>query len=95
MKYKPPLKAIENARKAKECLAKGSKAMTRVGRYRTTQLAQGKSVSLDVVKRMAKFARHRKNKSYKGNPCKDRGYVAWMGWGGDAGIKWAQEILDE
>ena len=93
MGYKPPIKVRKNAQIARRCLKKGSKAMTRVGRYRSAQLAKGKSVSIDTLKRMKRFARHRGNKSYKGNPCDDKGYVAWKGWGGDAGIRWAKEIL--
>ena len=42
---------------------------------------------------MAAFNRHRKNAAidpkYKSTPWKDRGYVAWLGWGGTSGVNWA------
>ena len=45
---------------------------------------------------MAAFNRHRKNSAinpkYKDTPWKDNGYVAWLGWGGDAGVDWAMRI---
>ena len=42
---------------------------------------------------MAAFNRHRKNAAidpkFKDTPWKDRGYVAWLGWGGTSGVNWA------
>ena len=42
------------------------------------------------------FARHEKNKSFdpkhRGTPWNDKGYVAWLLWGGDAGKSWANKI---
>lgn len=70
--------------------------MTAVGWARARQLAAGGPVSLDVVKRMAQFARHRKNAAvapeFQDEPWRDAGHVAWLGWGGDAGVSWAQSI---
>ena len=68
-------------------------AGTQVGWQRAHQLAKGESLSLDVVKRMAQFNRHRKNSKidpkFKEEPWRDRGYVAWLIWGGDEGVDWA------
>lgn len=92
--YIPPLSVRMSARKARECLRKGSNAGTRVGKIRSWQLATGKPVSLNTIKRMYSFfSRHHKNKNFVGKPCKDRGYVAWNLWGGDAGFRWAKGIL--
>ena len=33
------------------------------------------------------------NPEFKSTPWKDRGYVAWLGWGGSTGIAWAQRKL--
>lgn len=70
--------------------------MTRVGWTRATQLANGEEISIDIVKRMAAFNRHKKNSKisskYKDTPWKDNGHVAWLGWGGDEGIEWATKI---
>jgi hypothetical protein len=42
---------------------------------------------------MAAFNRHRKNAKIdpdlRGTPWKDKGYVAWLGWGGSEGVDWA------
>jgi len=42
---------------------------------------------------MAAFARHRSNSTvdpkFAKTPWKDRGYVAWLIWGGTSGVNWA------
>ena len=74
-------------------------AGTPVGWARAHQLAKGENLSADTVKRMAAFNRHRKNSSIKPElketPWKDRGYVAWLIWGGDEGVDWAIEKSKE
>lgn len=92
----PPKAAQNNAKKVlkwKEEHGKEVKAMTETGWKRARQLASGKPLSADVIKRMASFNRHRKNSKvadeYKDEPWKDNGYVAWLGWGGTTGIDWA------
>lgn len=74
-------------------------AMTETGWKRARQLASGDELSIGVVKKMAQFARHKKNskiaEKHEGEPWKDNGYVAWEGWGGDAGIEWAKRKVDE
>ena len=97
--FKVPSGAKGNAQKVlnwkKE---KGSevKGMTPVGWARARQLATKSEIGLSTVKRMAAFNRHRKNAvvapEYKSEPWKDRGYVAWLGWGGTSGIDWAIKI---
>lgn len=68
-------------------------AGTPVGWARAHQLAKGENLSADTVGRMSAFNRHRKNSKisaeYKETPWKDRGYVAWLIWGGDEGVDWA------
>lgn len=78
---KPPKYAQQNARKALECLKKGSEAMTKVGRARARQLASGKDLSKKDLKDIKSFKRHKKNARYSGEICKDKGAVAWLGWG--------------
>ena len=74
-------------------------AGTPVGWARAHQLAKGENLSTDTVKRMSAFNRHRKNSSIKPElketPWKDRGYVAWLIWGGDEGVDWAIEKSKE
>ena len=72
---------------------------TEVGWKRANQLANREPLSLDVVSRMAQFNRHRENATidpqYKGEPWRDRGYVAWNLWGGTAGVDWAIRTMDK
>ena len=69
------------------------KGGTVVGWQRANQLAKKENLSLSTVKRMAQFNRHRKNSEvdpkYKSTPWLDRGYVAWLLWGGTSGVDWA------
>lgn len=81
MRFHPPQYAKRNARKALECLRKGSDAMTRVGRARAKQIAKGKKLSVKDLKAINSFRRHMRNAQYSGDICKDAGAVAWMGWG--------------
>lgn len=72
---------------------------TEVGWARANQLAKGEKLSRDVVSRMAQFNRHRKNSKvsaeFKDTPWKDRGYIAWLIWGGDEGVDWAMKKMEE
>lgn len=92
-----PQSATNNAKRMIEWREKYGRdvvtAGTEVGWRRASQLANRENISLDVVKRMAQFNRHRENAKidpkYKGEPWKDKGYVAWNLWGGTAGVDWA------
>ncbi len=94
--FKVPAGAKGNAQKVLDWKSKhGSevKGMTSVGWARARQLASKSEIGLSTVRRMAAFNRHRKNAAvapeFKDTPWKDRGYVAWLGWGGTSGIDWA------
>jgi len=73
--------------------------MTQVGWVRANQLCNGENISEETIARMSGFQRHKQNseiaEEYKGTPWKDRGYVAWLGWGGTEGIEWASNKLEE
>ena len=75
------------------------KGMTAVGWQRANQLAKKERLSRDTIAKMAAFERHRKNAEvapeYRDTPWRDNGHVAWLGWGGSAGIEWAQRKLDQ
>lgn len=98
-----PKAATKNAQKAIDWKEKYGRdvvtAGTEVGWQRAHQLAKGESLSEDVVSRMAQFNRHRKNSTiapeFKDEPWKDKGYVAWLIWGGDEGVDWAMETMDK
>jgi len=71
--------------------------MTQIGWIRANQLCKGENISEETIARMSGFQRHQKNSEvapeYKDTPWKDRGYVAWLGWGGTTGINWAADKL--
>ena len=92
-----PKAARENARKVLDWRDRYGRdevaGMTRVGWRRASQLAKGQKISRSTIARMASFNRHRKNATIdpnlRGTPWKDKGYVAWLGWGGTEGVDWA------
>lgn len=68
------------------------------GVQRAINLKNRDKLSPETVKRMkAFFDRHKKNKKIeKGkSPWEDKGYVAWLLWGGDPGYSWAKKVVDK
>ena len=97
-----PKAAINNAKRALSIRedkdnTKIQECGERTGWARANQLAKGEVLSRETVARMASFKRHQKNKT--GNPTEDCGALMWLAWGGDEGIEWAinkmQEIREE
>lgn len=67
------------------------------GVMRAATLKNRKRVSPKTIRQMVSFfARHEQNKAidpkHKGSPENDKGYVAWLLWGGDPGRSWAEKI---
>jgi hypothetical protein len=100
--FKPPQEVANQAKKALDYRNKHGRnevdAGTSVGWTRANQLANRENLSLDTIKRMYSFfSRHKGNEKvdskYKDTPWKDKGYVAWLLWGGDAGFNWVKGIL--
>jgi hypothetical protein len=95
-----PESARNNACKAikwKEEHGDEVKGMTQIGWIRANQLCKGEKISEETIARMSGFQRHRKNSEvspeFKDTPWKDKGYVAWLGWGGTTGVNWAADKL--
>lgn len=71
---------------------------TQVGWVRARQLAEGKPISFDTVKRMANFQRF---KQYKDDPYEDAdgqancGRIMWDAWGGTQGVNWAIRKVEQ
>ena len=71
---------------------------TQVGWVRARQLADGKAISFDTVKRMANFQRF---KQYKDDPYEDEdgqancGRIMWDAWGGTEGVNWAIRKVEQ
>lgn len=72
---------------------------TSVGVARAHQLKNRESLSPNIVKRMhSYFARHEVDKKVpRFTDMKDpsNGYIAWLLWGGDAGKKWADSMVEK
>lgn len=97
-----PISATNNAKRAlrwKKEYGNEVKGGTIVGWTRANQLASRESLSTSTIARMASFARHRKNAAvdpkYASTPWKDRGYVAWLIWGGTSGVNWAIRKMEQ
>lgn len=66
---------------------------TDVGKQRAHQLCNGENISEETIARMAAFERHRNNSD---TPYSEGcGKLMWDAWGGDAGIRWAQNKLEK
>jgi hypothetical protein len=66
------------------------------GVQRAVDLKNRRALSPDTVRRMhAFFSRHQKNKAVDPGktPAQDKGYQAWLLWGGDPGRAWASRIV--
>ena len=85
-----PKAASNNAKKAldyREETENKNNCGTLVGWARANQLAKREPISLETVKRMAAFNRHRKNKDVPYD--EGCGGLMWDAWGGTEGIDWA------
>lgn len=98
--YKPTGGMVTAAKRAlrwkEEGKAKG--AGTPVGWGRATDIASGRAMSLDVVKRMFSFfSRHevdKQGKDFDNTSEPSNGRIMWDAWGGDAGFTWSRTITE-
>jgi hypothetical protein len=98
-----PKAASENACKVLEWIDEYGRdeveGMELTGLNRANQLCKRERISKDTIARIASFNRHRKNSEIdpdlKGMPWKDKGYVAWLGWGGDEMVDWAIRKMEQ
>jgi hypothetical protein len=97
--YTPPATVADNARMALEVRAEkppSQRGMTSIGIARASQLANRRPVSIETIERMvAYFDRHEVDKDGATWSEQGKGWQAWMGWGGDEGRAWANQILQE
>jgi uncharacterized protein (UPF0297 family) len=74
----------------------GNKCGTLVGKQRAQQLAQGKNVTIDTIKRMRAFLlRQRDNYdlAVKRKDYEACGYISYLLWGGPSALPWAEKKL--
>ena len=86
-----------NAKKGIELNEKsGNKCATPVGKVRAQQLAQGRPISLETIKRMHSYL-SRAEDVYrdKQNDSEACGNISYLLWGGLAGLSWSRNKLRE
>ena len=84
-----------NAKRGIELNEKNSnKCATQVGKVRATQLAQGKPVSVETIKRMFSYL-SRADEYYDESDSSACGTISYLLWGGKAGLRWAGSKLRE
>jgi hypothetical protein len=84
-----------NAKKGIELNKKNNnKCATQVGKVRAQQLAQGKAITVETIKRMFSFL-SRAGEYYDESDTKACGTISYLLWGGKAGLRWAGSKLKE
>ena len=84
-----------NAKKGLELNEKvDNKCATQVGKVRAQQLAQGKPISKETIKRMFSYL-SRAEEYYDEGDSKACGTISYLLWGGKAGLRWAGSKLKE
>ena len=84
-----------NAKKGIELNGKvNNKCATQVGKIRAKQLAQGKPISKETIKRMYSFL-SRAEEYYDEGDSKACGTISYLLWGGKAGLRWSESKLKE
>ena len=71
-----------------------NKCATQVGKIRAKQLAQGKAISKETIKRMYSFL-SRAEEYYDEGDTKACGTISYLLWGGKAGLRWAESKLKQ
>ena len=99
--FQPPQGAREEAEKGLAWRREYERGGTAVGVARARDIANGRNLSPDTVRRMASyFARHEIDKDGEGwSPGEDgfpsAGRIAWALWGGDPGRTWAEKVVGQ
>ena len=82
-----------NAKRGLELNEKvNNKCATQVGKVRAQQLAQGKPVSVETIKRMFSYLSRAEVYYEKGEPT-DCGYISYLLWGGKSAKSWAESKI--
>lgn len=96
--HKPNEAMMTAAKRGLEWRDEFNRGGTEIGVARARDISNGKSLSMDTVKRMVSyFARHEVDSNAEGFNSGEEGFpsagrIAWELWGGDAGKTWANEI---
>jgi hypothetical protein len=101
-----PQSATNNAKRVKNWIDKYGRdqvnGMTTIGLSRMNQLISREKLSLSVLKRTFSFLSRTKgggynkiNPKFKDTPWRDKGYVAYLGWGGESMLNYAERKLNQ
>jgi len=97
--FTPPAgvqRAAQRALRVRRQSVPSQRGMTAVGLARARDLANGRPVSEETVRRMLNyFTRHEVDKEGSTWDEQGKGWQAWHGWGGDAGFRWARRIVNQ
>lgn len=99
--FEPTQGMKEEAQRGLDWREEFNRGGTMVGVARARDIINGRSLSLQTVRRMfSYFARHEIDKQGQGWSPDEDGYpsagrIAWALWGGDAGRSWATEIVNQ
>jgi len=89
-----PESVSNNAKRGIELNEKvNNKCATQVGKIRATQLAQGKPVSVETIKRMYSYL-SRAEVYYDKGDTESCGYISYLLWGGKSAKSWAESKLN-
>ncbi len=82
-----------NAKRGMELNEKvGNKCATQVGKVRAADLAAGRPVSMDTIKRMFSYLSRAETYYDQGTP-EDCGYISYLLWGGKTAKGWAESKI--
>jgi len=85
-----------NAKKGIELNEKyGNKCATPVGKVRAQQLAQGKPISVETIKRMHSYLSRAETYYDSADSQEDCGNISFLLWGGKAALGWSRNKLRE
>ena len=101
-----PQSATNNAKRVKNWIDEHGRnevdGMTKVGLARMNQLIAREKLSLKTLKRTFSFLSRTKgggynkiNPDYRDTPWRDKGYVAFLGWGGQSMLTYAEKKLNQ
>ena len=84
-----------NAKRGRELNEKqGNKCATNTGKQRSADLAAGRPLTVDTIKRMYSYL-SRAEEYYDEGDSKACGTISYLLWGGKAGKRWAESKLKE
>ena len=90
-----PESVSNNAKRGIELNEKvNNKCATQVGKVRAQQLAQGKPISMETIKRMFSYL-SRAEVYYESGDTESCGYISYLLWGGKSAKSWAESKINQ